>query len=114
MLSRISLISALAMVVPIVLVLIAVAVLGRSSTSSQVVSSSDVAPRPTMANAGRDAASAPVAGQPEATAAPVPRRSGPIAPDFDGGGTWINSRPLTLADLTSQGKVVLIDFWTYG
>ncbi len=33
------------------------------------------------------------------------------APEFAGIDTWINSRPLTLADL--RGKVVLVDFWTY-
>jgi cytochrome c biogenesis protein CcdA/thiol-disulfide isomerase/thioredoxin len=33
------------------------------------------------------------------------------APDFTGIVNWINSEPLTLADL--RGKVVLIDFWTY-
>jgi cytochrome c biogenesis protein CcdA/thiol-disulfide isomerase/thioredoxin len=33
------------------------------------------------------------------------------APSLSGGGTWINSRPLTMQDL--RGKVVLIDFWTY-
>lgn len=33
------------------------------------------------------------------------------APDFTGGGTWINSKPLTLEKL--RGKVVLVDFWTY-
>ena len=26
---------------------------------------------------------------------------------------WINSEPLTLAGLADEGKVVLIDFWTY-
>jgi thiol-disulfide isomerase/thioredoxin len=54
------------------------------------------------------------ASPPEATAMPAPRASGPIAPDFDGVGAWINSTPLRLADLSSQGKVVLVDFWTYG
>jgi len=34
-----------------------------------------------------------------------------IAPSLAGGGTWINSRPLTAQKL--RGKVVLIDFWTY-
>ncbi len=34
------------------------------------------------------------------------------APDFTGGGTWLNSPPLSLKkDL--RGKVVLVDFWTY-
>jgi thiol-disulfide isomerase/thioredoxin len=34
------------------------------------------------------------------------------APDFAGISTWFNSAPLTLANL--RGKVVLVDFWTYG
>lgn len=33
------------------------------------------------------------------------------APDFTGIDHWLNSKPLTLADL--RGKVVLVDFWTY-
>ncbi len=33
------------------------------------------------------------------------------APDFVGIDTWLNSPPLTMAQL--KGKVVLIDFWTY-
>lgn len=33
------------------------------------------------------------------------------APELIGGGTWINSEPLTLSEL--KGKVVLVDFWTY-
>jgi len=33
------------------------------------------------------------------------------APSLSGGGTWINSSPLTMQGL--RGKVVLIDFWTY-
>lgn len=44
---------------------------------------------------------------------PVTRAgNGPLAPDFAGGGAWVNSTPLTLADL--RGKVVLVDFWTFG
>jgi thiol-disulfide isomerase/thioredoxin len=42
------------------------------------------------------------------------RPTGPAAPELIGGGAWINSEPLTLAGLQQQGKVVLIDFWTYG
>jgi len=35
------------------------------------------------------------------------------APDFPAGADWINvSAPLTMADL--RGKIVLLDFWTYG
>jgi cytochrome c biogenesis protein CcdA/thiol-disulfide isomerase/thioredoxin len=34
-----------------------------------------------------------------------------VAPAIHADGDWINSRPLTLAQL--RGKVVLIDFWTY-
>ncbi len=33
------------------------------------------------------------------------------APEIISGGEWINSKPLTIANL--RGKVVLIDFWTY-
>lgn len=33
------------------------------------------------------------------------------APEFPNGLTWLNSRPLTMKRL--QGKVVLLDFWTY-
>jgi thiol-disulfide isomerase/thioredoxin len=32
-------------------------------------------------------------------------------PGFDGATGWLNSEPLTAADL--RGKVVLVDFWTY-
>jgi len=35
----------------------------------------------------------------------------PLAPEIVPGGEWFNSEPLTLEEL--QGKVVLIDFWTY-
>jgi thiol-disulfide isomerase/thioredoxin len=34
------------------------------------------------------------------------------APDFAGISNWFNSAPLKLANL--RGKVVLVDFWTYG
>ncbi len=34
------------------------------------------------------------------------------APNFAGINKWFNSAPLNMADL--RGKVVLVDFWTYG
>jgi hypothetical protein len=34
------------------------------------------------------------------------------APEFPQDVEWFNSRPLSLADL--RGKLVLLDFWTYG
>ena len=35
-------------------------------------------------------------------------RAPAFVPDLE----WFNSRPLSLADL--RGKLVLLDFWTYG
>src|SRR5216683_1278727 len=34
------------------------------------------------------------------------------APNFVGISNWFNSKPLNISDL--RGKVVLVDFWTYG
>jgi hypothetical protein len=48
--------------------------------------------------AGRGAAAAGAIGAP--------------APDIAGGGPWIGSAPLTMAGL--RGRVVLVEFWTYG
>ncbi len=55
------------------------------------------------------AASAGEALVPAAQAAPVD--VGERAPEFTGLGPWVNSPPLSLAQL--KGKVVLVDFWTY-
>ena len=46
-----------------------------------------------------------------AAAASTSERLGPPAPDFVGITRWLNSDPLTLEDL--EGRVVLVDFWTY-
>jgi thiol-disulfide isomerase/thioredoxin len=35
-----------------------------------------------------------------------------VAPNFAGIGKWFNSAPLSMSDL--RGRVVLVDFWTYG
>ena len=37
--------------------------------------------------------------------------NGTAAPDI-AGDTWINSKPITIASL--KGRVVLVEFWTYG
>jgi hypothetical protein len=37
--------------------------------------------------------------------------AGEIAPRITGA-NWLNSKPLTTADL--KGRVVLVEFWTYG
>ena len=37
--------------------------------------------------------------------------TGKVAPEISGG-PWINSQPLTLSDL--KGRVVLVEFWTWG
>jgi hypothetical protein len=40
-----------------------------------------------------------------------PFTTGKPAPDISGG-PWLNSKPLTISDL--KGRVVLVEFWTYG
>jgi thiol-disulfide isomerase/thioredoxin len=42
---------------------------------------------------------------------PAPLSSEGQLPGFDGATGWLNSPPLTAADV--RGKVVLVDFWTY-
>ena len=53
-------------------------------------------------------------GQALAAVGKTPKGSLPnygVAPSLHADGAWINSKPLTLAQL--RGKVVLVDFWTY-
>lgn len=42
----------------------------------------------------------------------IPARVAQPAPAIVKGGTWINSEPLTIEGL--RGRVVLVDFWTFG
>jgi len=44
---------------------------------------------------------------------PVLDMNAPLAPEIIPGGEWFGSDPLTIKQLTNQGKVVLVDFWTY-
>jgi len=46
-----------------------------------------------------------------APATAQPQRPGAPAPEI-AGGPWINSAPLTLAAL--RGRVIAVEFWTYG
>ena len=46
-----------------------------------------------------------------AVAAAISLRVGTPAPEITGA-PWINSAPLTMAGL--RGRVVLVEFWTYG
>ena len=103
--NRATFVSALAVIVPVLLVLIAIVVLARPQRDAMPAQST---PAPTSASAAQAVA------HPPASAAPKPRPSGPAAPGFDGGGAWVNSEPLELAKLGVQGKVVLVDFWTFG
>ena len=36
-----------------------------------------------------------------------------LAPELTDTGRWINSEPFTLSEQMENGKVVLVDFWTY-
>lgn len=111
---RVSLRAALALIAPIIAVVLVALVVARPPAAAPDPAAGAPA-RPQQPEAGRGpAASAANSAPPQAapTAAPAPQRaSGPAAPGFDGGGAWINSEPLTLADL--KGKVVLVDFWAY-
>ena len=50
-----------------------------------------------------------------ATVAPPAAAAPSVVPERElvGLQSWINSEPLTIAGLVSQGRVVLVDFWTY-
>ena len=116
--SRATFVSALAVIVPVLLVLVAVVVLARPQSDAMTTTPSGDAmsakPMPASASDRQVSAARPAAAAPTAAPTPRPRPSGPAAPGFDGGGAWINSEPLELAKLGAQGKVVLVDFWTFG
>ena len=113
--NRATFVSALAVIMPVLLVLIGVVALARSSGDALPSQSTPV---PASASAAQSAAQVPAMAAPTPVSTllptPKPRRSGPAAPGFDGGGAWLNSEPLELAKLSAQGNVVLVDFWTFG
>ena len=92
-------------------------------TSPQSTEANTAAPQPTAADttASDTGGPAPTAANTQAptlTQQPVPGSSmetggavGDFATEFAGIAGWINSNPLTMTEL--QGRVVLIDFWTY-
>jgi thiol-disulfide isomerase/thioredoxin len=102
--NRTALFSVMAIVVPITLTLLVVLLANPTTTPASSNRATPPAP-----DAVGSLAPAERVGQPA-----MPRLSGPPAPELTGGGAWINSEPLTLAGLQQQGRVVLIDFWTYG
>jgi len=111
-----------------VLVLVAATACASDDSSSAPVATPAQAPNASAANsAAPPVAAAPVVAQaPEPTAIPTippslttaaprptvaPAKN--LVPELTNPGEWINSEPLTLEGLRSEGKVVLIDFWTY-
>jgi thiol-disulfide isomerase/thioredoxin len=108
---RMSLIVALAVIVPLLIVLALAwpaAPVPTSSTGATPQAQDSSAP----IAANSSSASSANQNAPQAKPPAAPRPAGPLAPELVGGGAWINSAPLTLAGL--KGRVVLIDFWTYG
>ena len=77
-----------------------------------------VPPPPTSTPAPPPTASPATPTQAPPTPAPEPTKvavlEDPMAPEIDDTGQeWINSDPFLLADMQAEGKVVLVDFWTY-
>ena len=88
---------------------------GDQATPTEVAPTA--APSATASSTGSDAnrpTDAPAASQPTAAA---PAASVPISADIpaiSGIDAWLNTdTELSIAELTAQGKVVLVDFWTY-
>ena len=56
----------------------------------------------------------PPTATPDPTLTPAPQAMEyPSSPDLRQTGGWVNSEPFTLDEMQEEGKVVLIDFWTY-
>ncbi len=66
---------------------------------------------PGAPTASSPAPAAPAAVPEQESTVPISLPDAPVAPELTSD-TWLNSEPLRSADL--RGKVVLIDFWTFG
>lgn len=70
--------------------------------------------QPTTPPESPTATPVPPTATPEPTSMPAPQAMEyPAAPDLLRTGGWVNSEPFTLDEMQEEGKVVLIDFWTY-
>src|SRR5690349_6785783 len=114
-----SLISVLVVAILVVIALLATLVLTRSQTTTPAANSSnrpaalDNLTSPMTNDAVSTDQKSISATQAVAAELPAPPRpAGLPAPELIGGGSWINSEPLTLAKL--KGQVVLVNFWSYG
>ncbi len=86
-----------------IIIILAVGYIAFSANIDQVFTTANTTPPQTVtASAAAQAAALQLD---DGLAQPYP------APDFAGLQGWINSKPLTMAEL--KGKVVLVDFWTY-
>ena len=65
----------------------------------------------TLAGEATPGADTPVSAESSTLAPTQQPPDGPLAAAVEGIASWINSDPLTIAEL--RGKVVLVDFWTY-
>ncbi len=69
---------------------------------------------PTVPPSPPTATPVPPTPSPDPTATPATQAMEyPKAPELRQTGEWVNSEPFTLEEVQSEGKVVLIDFWTY-
>jgi thiol-disulfide isomerase/thioredoxin len=87
---------------------------GQEATKEEVPSPAAPLANPALRD-GPQAAEAPAKAEERHQGSSVSRKTGgqvrDHAPEFQAIASWINSRPLTMRQLS--GKVVLIDFWTY-
>lgn len=104
---RTFLVAAVVMTMVVALAIIAAAC-GAAETASTASSPDESAAAVSPPQAAAAPAKTPA---PDPTAATAAEYG--TAPELDKTGGWINSDPFTLAQMRDEGKVVLVDFWTY-